>query len=153
MIASILLIGCNQPHKSSKENLALIEKYVQSVEDMDYTTMESLLAENYMGYGPSITDSINKEDAVASWKYNVNHIYEKIEYLKSKNATILVDSGDNKGDWVSNWAELHIVFKSDQSDVTILANTIYQIENGQIVKSISFYNEADVLEQLGYSFY
>jgi predicted ester cyclase len=33
--------------------------------------------------------------------------------------------------------------------VTIWANTIYQIKNNKIIKSYSFYNEADVYEQLG----
>ena len=52
---------------------------------------------------------------------------------------------------MSNWAELTIVFKSDEV-VTILANTIYQLNNEKIVKSFTFYNEADVLEQLGMVF-
>jgi hypothetical protein len=33
-----------------------------------------------------------------------------------------------------------------------MANTIYQIKDNKIVKSYTFYNEADVLEQLGYVF-
>jgi hypothetical protein len=34
--------------------------------------------------------------------------------------------------------------------VNIWANTNYLIENGKIIRSITFYNEADALRQLGY---
>ncbi len=153
LVVSLFLIGCTNSPKNEKENLALIEKYVQSVEDLDYDVMESILDDEYMGYGPSVNDSINKTQAVESWKYNVEYLYESIEYQKSRNATVHVDSGENAGEWVSNWGQLKIVYKSDKSEVIIWANTVYQIKNGKIVKSLSFYNEADVLEQLGYSFY
>jgi hypothetical protein len=34
-----------------------------------------------------------------------------------------------------------------------MMNAVYRIENGKINLSRSFYNEADVLRQLGYEFY
>ena len=52
---------------------------------------------------------------------------------------------------MSNWAELQIKYK-DGENVIVLVNSIYLIENDKIVKSFTFYNEADVLEQLGYVF-
>ena len=58
----------------------------------------------------------------------------------------------SQGEWVSNWAELDITYKNGQGEVTIWANAIYLIENGKIVKSITFYNEADALRQMGYVF-
>ena len=61
-----------------------------------------------------------------------------------------IPEGDNKGEWVANWAELHIVYKNDRGAITIWANTNYLIEDGKIAKSITFYNEADALRQLGY---
>ncbi|HOW25598.1 MAG TPA: hypothetical protein PK711_07995 [Bacteroidales bacterium] len=61
-----------------------------------------------------------------------------------------IPEGDNKGEWVANWAELRIVCKNDRGSVTIWANTNYLIENGKIAKSITYYNEADALLQLGY---
>jgi hypothetical protein len=44
------------------------------------------------------------------------------------------------------------VYKKDQKEVTVWTNTVYKIENNKITKSFTFYNEADVLEQLGYVF-
>ena len=148
----MITINCTDHKKKAAENVALIEKYVQAVENLDYDIMEAVLDDNYMGFGPSFNDSINKEMTVSNWKINVDNLYESITYRKSRNMAQIIPDGINAGDWVSNWAELSIVYKKDQKKVTLLTNTIYKIENGKIVKSYTFYNEADVLEQLGYVF-
>jgi len=148
-----LTMGCSSIGDNSEKNLALVEKYIAGVENMDYDVMESILADDYLGLGPSIGDSIGKAQAIENWKLNVETLYEKIEYQRSRNTTVTVTTGDNQGEWVSNWAELYIEYKNDRGAVTIWANSIYEIENMQIVKSYTFYNEADALRQLGYVFY
>lgn len=147
-----LVYGCSLQNDNSEQNIALIEKYIQSVETMDYETMGSLLDDSYYGYGPSYGDSIGKVQAVENWKENVQNLYESIKYNRSRNTAVSVKSGINEGEWVSNWGELHIVYKNDRGEVTIWANTIYRVEKGKIIKSYTFYNEADVLGQLGYVF-
>ncbi len=148
-----LTMGCSSIGDNSEKNLALVEKYIAGVENMDYDVMESILADDYLGLGPSIGDSIGKAQAIENWKLNVETLYEKIEYQRSRNTAVIVTTGDNQGEWVSNWAELYIEYKDDRGAVTIWANSIYEIENMQIVKSYTFYNEADALRQLGYVFY
>jgi hypothetical protein len=148
-----LTMGCSSIGDNSEKNLALVEKYIAGVENMDYDVMESILADDYLGLGPSIGDSIGKAQAIENWKLNVETLYERIEYQRSRNTTVTVTTGDNQGEWVSNWAELYIEYKDDRGAVTIWANSIYEIENMQIVKSYTFYNEADALRQLGYVFY
>ena len=145
------LVSCTTNNNNQK-NTTLVEKYVQAAEGLDYTTMESMLDENYIGHGPSVNDSIGKEQTLENWKNNIENLYESIDYNKSRNIAVTVDSGENQGEWVSNWAELKIVYKKDKKEVVIWANTTYQIDHGKIVKSYTFYNEADVLEQLGYVF-
>ena len=114
--------------------------------------METLLADNYQGYGPSVGDTIGKNAAVESWKKNVDDLYQKIEYQRAQYAGVTIVEGPNKGDWVATWAELKIEYKDGSGPVTIWANSNYFVEGGKILKSITFYNEADVLEQLGYVF-
>jgi len=152
LLAFSFMISCTMPNNSSAKNEELINKYIKAVENNDTPTMESLLAENYKGYGPSVGDETNKKDALAIWVYNVENLYESIHYNKSKTISVNVSDGENKGEWVSNWAELKIVYKKDKKAVTIWANTNYKIENNKIARSFTFYNEADVLEQLGYVF-
>jgi hypothetical protein len=137
--------------KNHDANITVVKQYVNAVENLDYTAMGDLLADNYQGYGPSVGDTIGKIAAVESWKESVDDLYEKIKYQRSQFAGVTITEGPNQGDWVANWAELKIDYK-DGSSVTAWANSNYLVENGKIVKSITFYNEADVLEQLGYVF-
>ena len=145
-----VLVSCSV-NNNSKNDIATVEKYVKAVESKDFDAMESLLDDHYIGLGPSFTDSIGKEQALFNWKYNVENLYESIKYKRAFAAPVHIEEGYNKGDWVSGWAELHITYKSGDS-VLIWANTAYKIENDKIVKSFTFYNEADALEQLGYVF-
>jgi len=145
------LMGCSLENNDSEKNIALVEKYIEAVENLDYNTMTSLLDEDYIGLGPSYTDSTGKGQAVANWKYNVENLYKKIEYKRVQNATVQIKKGYNKGEWVSSWAELAITYKNNET-VVIWANTVYRVENNKIVKSLTFYNEADALQQLGYVF-
>ena len=146
-----LVISCTTQHSSSAKNEALIKSYVEAVQQKDAVTMETLLAEQYKGFGPSANDSINKVAAIENWKYNTENLYEGIQYNKSRVISVNVPDGENKGAWVSNWAELTISYKSGEKAV-IWANTVYQIENNKIIKSYTFYNEADVYKQLGFVF-
>jgi hypothetical protein len=152
LLTSILFIGCNNNQKNAERNVLLIEKYVQAVETTNYDMMSSLLDDNYVGFGPSIKDSIGKTEALANWEANMKQLYDKIQYQKSRNVAINITTGDNQGEWVSSWAHLEMTYKGERGSVIIWANTIYQIENNKILKSYTFYNEADALRQLGYVF-
>lgn len=148
----VFLISCSDVSTNTKKNVALVENYVTAVQSMDYNLMETYLSDDYLGYGPSVNDSIDKSGAVSSWKKNISELYEKIEYKKSRIMAVSVEDGPNKGEWVSNWAELEITYKDGGEVVKIMANTTYMIEGDEIIKSYTFYNEADALEQLGYVF-
>ena len=147
----LFVLSC-APADNSKNDIALINKYVTAVEELNYAEIESLLDDNYLGLGPSHGDSISKSQVLSSLKTNFENLYQSIDYEKSMSIGVSIPDGENKGNWVSNWAELSITYKEDKSQVTILTNSVYKIENGKIVKSYSFYNEADVLDQLGYVF-
>lgn len=150
ILLSLAIFSCGS--KNHDANIAVVKQYVNAVENLDYSAMETLLADNYQGFGPSVGDTIGKVAAVESWKMNVDDLYQKIEYQRSQFAGVTIADGPNNGDWVANWAELRIEYKDGQGPITIWANSNYKVENGKIVKSITFYNEADVLRQLGYVF-
>ena len=150
ILFALLVFACKS--KNHDANIAVVKQYVNAVENLDYAAMGSLLADNYHGYGPSVGDTIGKDAAIESWKKSVDDLYQNIEYKRAQYAGVTIEEGPNKGDWVATWAELQIEYKDGSGPVTIWANTNYFIENGKIAKSISFYNEADVLEQLGYVF-
>jgi len=147
------LLSCSSADKQKEsENLAVTLKYMEAVQNMDAATIESLLADNYMGYGPSVGDSVSKEVAVWNFKYNAENLYESFEYTRHKEIAVTVKEGDAAGDWVLNWAYLTIKYKDGRGPVNLWVNIVYRFENGKIVNSRTFYNEADALRQLGYTF-
>ena len=150
-IICICFVACtSSTEKKQNENIDLVKNYIKSVEELDFNSMANFLDENYLGMGPSYGDSITKNEAMENWKLNVENLYEKIQYTRSRFAAVTIPDGENKGDWVANWAELNIVYKNGKGSVTIWANTNYLIQNGKILKSLTFYNEADAMRQLGY---
>lgn len=151
LIVSAGFVACSTSlEQKDRENMELVSQYVQAVEKMDFDAMSNFLADNYMGLGPSYGDTIYKAQAVDNWKNNVANLYEKIHYNKSKFVPVTIAEGDNKGEWVVTWAELEITYKNGGKTVTIWANSSYLVENGKIIRSITMYNEADALRQLGY---
>ena len=152
LAVTITLFACNSSsHDMEKENLAIAKKYMDAVEQKDVATMDSLLAENYMGFGPSVQDSINKTDALENFKINAENLYESFKYTRHKELAVSVPDGETKGDWILNWAYLTIKFKDGRGPVNLWVNAVYKVENGKIVQSRTFYNEADALRQLGYT--
>ena len=153
LIATITIgfISCtNSDDDKQKKHLALAKKYMEAVETGNVSTMDSLLADNYKGYGPSVSDSTDKTNAIQNWKHNVENLYESIKYARHKELAVTVSEGNGQGDWVLNWALLTIKYKDGRGPVDVYVSAIYRIENGKIVHSITFYNEADALRQLGY---
>ena len=145
-----ILAACASPDKNQKDtDMALVKNYVAAVESLNYEAMGNCLADNYMGLGPSYGDTIYKKEAIESWKYNSVNLYEKIEHTRARFAHVNIADGPSKGDWVACWSELKITYKNGKS-VMIWANSDYMVENGKIIRTITLYNEADALRQLGY---
>jgi hypothetical protein len=154
LITTGMILLSSMSCKTNKENesLAVAKKYMEAVETNSPATMDSLLADNYMGYGPSAGDSTNKKDALESWKYNAANLYESYKYTRHKELAVTVREGEALGDWVLNWAYLTIKYKDGRGPINLWVNAVYRIEDGKIVQSRTFYNEADALRQLGFSF-
>jgi hypothetical protein len=153
-ILAVVAAGCGSQGSDSQkaDQVAIVEKYIKAVETLDYKSMSDLLADDYMGFGPSYRDTINKTDAIESWKYNTENAYESVKYLRSVMApsTVTNASAENNGDWIINWAELNIKYKNSTRKITLWAVTGYQVKNGKISKTITVYDEADIMRQLGY---
>jgi len=152
-LASIAVACSGTDDQLAKENIAVIEKYIKAVQDKDTQTMSDLLADDYIGYGPSFSDSTNKVQAISNWKDVAENLYDKIEYTRTVNIAATVKDGPHPGDFVSDWASLKITYKDGQGPIFLNVNAIYRIENGKITLSRTFYNEADALRQLGYEFF
>src|SRR4051812_36898508 len=150
-----MLCACNANPESENAtrqaaNVEVVDKFRIAFEKSDFNTVNSLLADNYMGYGPSISDSITKAEALTNLKNETSELYQSINYTFSESHPITIKTGVAAGEWVANWAYLAIKYKDGRGPVNVWVNATYKIENGKITRSRTFYNEADVLRQLGY---
>ena len=149
----LFLISCSSKDNGvNNDTIAVVERYAQAVQTKNVDSMDALLADNYIGYGPSFTDSINKVDAMASWRDLVANLYDSIRYTRSVNLAAKVTEGSHPGDYVSSWSSVRITYKNGKGPVNLFVNVIYRIENGKIAMSRTFYDEADAMRQLGYQF-
>lgn len=151
----VVLVSCTSTsNKQDSDSVAVVEKYKAAVEAKDLAAIDSLLADNYMGYGPSVSDSVNKAGALENWKINADSLYESIRFSNMQNLAKTVtanEGGMASGNWVSSWSLATIKYKDGRGPVQMWVNVEYRIENGKIVYTRTFYDEADVMRQLNYS--
>jgi ketosteroid isomerase-like protein len=154
LLALAITMSCNSANsdeeKTKQDNIAVVEKYIQAVQNKDVSTMADLLSDNYIGYGPGFADSINKADAVANFKDLAENLYDKVNYTRSINLAATLTDGPHPGNYVSNWNHLTITYKDGRGPINLYANTSYRIENGKITLTRTIYDEADAMRQLGY---
>ena len=151
---SITIFSCSSSNdQRDKDNLAIVRSYKDAIEANDVAKMDSLLASNYKGYGPSVEDSVNKEEALDNWKYNSENLYESFQFSRLQNIAKTVGENEEAepGDWVITWAFLTLKYKDGKGPVSLWVNVEYKIENGKIAQSRTFYDEADILRQLNYT--
>jgi hypothetical protein len=151
--AVLLLASCAERDKRiNRDDFAVVERYTQAIQNRNVDSISTLLADDYMGYGPSFKDTINKADAIANWKSLAGTLYDSIQYNNTVNIASKVPDGPHPGDYVSSWSSVKITYKNGKGPVNLLVNVIYRVENGKITLSRTFYNEADSMRQLGYDF-
>lgn len=153
VLSVAFLSACNPaPNANNDQNIQLIERFEEALKNNDYETLGSLLADNYVSYGPSLSDSMKKDDAMMNWKYNKENLYEKLEFVGSEHIELKRMKDGVEQDWISSWGHLFIKYQGHSNEAEIWSNTIYLIQDGKISKSIIFYNEADAMRQAGYSY-
>src|SRR6187431_2664955 len=96
LVVAVGLVSCatSDNRAREKESLDIAKRYVTAIESNNTAAMDSLLADNYMGYGPSVGDSTNKTDAITNWKYNADNLYESVKYTRHQTIAITVNEGE-----------------------------------------------------------
>ncbi len=149
----VLLFSCGGDKQDiNTDNISVVEKYQKAVEEKDVNAMSALLSDDYMGYGPSYSDSINKTDALTNWKNLAENLYDSIHYTRTVTLAAKLTDGPKPGDYVAEWSSLGIKYKDGKGPVNLNVSVVYRIENGKITLSRTFYDEADAYRQLGYQF-
>src|SRR6478672_3018837 len=91
---AVLVASCSgNDQATNNDSISVVQKYEQAVQSKNADSMAALLSDDYMGYGPSFTDSINKTDAVANWKNLVANLYDSFQYTRSVNLAEKITEG------------------------------------------------------------
>ncbi|MBU2913987.1 nuclear transport factor 2 family protein [Reichenbachiella agariperforans] len=150
--SSLLWISCG-PNKIRNTNIDTVSSYVQALEDMDYDAMDSLLHADFYMVGPSVGDTVYKDQLLANWKANTGKTIESIRFRHQQISGVAIPSQVKYGDWISEWSLAQIEFKNfDGPPVTLLMSVSYLVVGNQIAKGIMIYDEGDMYNQLGYIF-
>lgn len=153
VITALLFTACSMNKQTNdQQNLKLVQEFEKAFSNHDFDKMGVMLSDSYVGYGPSKADSMGKEDMLLNWKYNVENLYDKLEFEGGQHIEVTVERNGIDQEWVSSWGKLIIKYQNRGTAAEIWSNTIYLIEDGKIEKTYIFYNEADALRQAGFSY-
>ena len=153
---AIGIVSCSPSNENTiqrkPENEALVKKYLDALTTGDTSAIEGFLADNYKSYGPKIIDSANREKAVAEAKTNWRSHWQSVDYNRYTMLSATLPEGPNAGDWVLDWGMVTIHSKDKTPSFTVQWHGAFRVKDGKITQEVSFFNEADIFRQLGYTF-
>ena len=167
MVLMIALASCSKPTPATEtaqtpafdslgtSNKELVKKYVDALLTGNTAGMADYLGEGYMGFGPAMKDSVNKQQNLTNWKKSWEEQFSSIKYDEIVSLTPTIKPETNSrvaGDWVLNWGTVSVVYKNGQPPVKFSLHTAYMVVNGKIARSHVYYNVADILGQQGFTF-
>ncbi|ADB38995.1 nuclear transport factor 2 family protein [Spirosoma linguale] len=106
----------------------------------------SLMAANYMDYGPGYADSANTDQVLKQWTENYKS--QKNRKVSSLMQTFRVKSGPQKGDWVSIWMTYTATFNG--KPVVMPLYSVLKLADGKVVWQRDYFDNMAVATQLGY---
>ncbi len=137
------------------KNKELVKKYLDAVLTGNTTAMAEYLADGYMGHGPAMKDSVNKQQNLDNWKKNWEEQFNSIKYDEVVSLTPSIKPETKSravGDWVLTWGIISVEYKNGMPPVKFNLHATYRIANGKIERSYVYYNVADILTQQGFTF-
>ena len=132
LMSSITLCGGQGKIES---DIAVVDRYIQAVQTNNAQAMRNLLDNTYLGYLPSSSVSIGKEQALDNLTYGSKHLYEKIEYVQNVHLSVRAIDSPGSGSFVSDSYILKITYKDGRGSVFFNALVDYQITKGKITFS------------------
>ena len=117
------------------EDIAVVDKYIQAVQSNNAQAVRNLLDNSYVGYLPSLSDSIGKEQALANLTYESEHLYEKIEYVQNVHLSVRGIDSPQSSSLVSDSCLVKITYKDGRGSVFFKLLVDYRIAKGKITFS------------------
>ncbi len=128
-------------------DIKVVSDYTNAIVSGDLKKAKTLLAGNYIGYGPGPVDSANADKEMKAWEENYKtQTDRKVEFITQ---TFRVLDGDLKGNWVSVWGTYF--FTTDGKSIKLPYQSTFHVTNGKIEGSIIYFDLLSVFQKLGYT--
>jgi hypothetical protein len=154
-IMILALASCTPPPPAvdtvGEANKEVVKKYMDALIAGNVSGAAEFLADDYMGRGPALKDSVNRQQFIDNWTKN----WEQFSAMKYDETAVLpttVKEGRNAGDWVLNWGTISVDYKDGRPSVKFLIQLTTRVANGKITFTIAYYDVADILTQQGFTF-
>lgn len=137
---------------AGEDQIQLVDNYIDAILNKDFSSMESMLSDDYMGYGPAAEDSVDRTQTLENWKNNWDSLYTSIDFNRTGFVFKNVEEGDYPGEWVSEWAQITLNYIDGRESVTFWWNGVYRVTDGKINRSREFFDTGDIMAQQGFEF-
>ena len=138
------MVGSNP---NAEADIKIVSDYVNSLIGGDIDKATSMLADNYIGYGPGPNDSSDFQKTTEIWKQNItDQQNRKIDFVAE---TFNIKSGDLSGHWVSTWGTYS--FTQNGKDLKFPYQYTAHVSNGKIDKDRIYYDQLYIVQALGYT--
>ncbi|MBW2937668.1 nuclear transport factor 2 family protein [Aureisphaera sp. CAU 1614] len=133
---------------NEEANIALVGNFIDALITNKSDALRSMVTAEYMMRGPSAKDSVNIDQLVSYWAVN--------DSLRSNQdagiiimTSLVANEGDLKGDWVHVWGTYTANLKGSDFSYNIPWHQVYQIDNGKITRTRTWYDRLDSALDMG----
>lgn len=128
-------------------DIKLVSDYINTIIAGDVDKATSMLASNFMGYGPGPNDSSNLQQTADSWKKNYTTQQNRKASFVAE--TFNVKSGDLAGHWVATWGTYS--FTQNGKDIKFPYQYTAHVKDGKIDQDRVYFDQLYILQTLGYT--
>lgn len=143
--------GVTIDHPNANETIGIVNDYINLSVSGEIDKAVGLLAEDFMGYGPGISDSLDVSGEAKFWKDNYTMQSDRsVELIVLPVNITQTESpfGDLSGDWVQVWAVYS--FTQNELELTLPFQLAAKIVDGEIASTRIYYDRLALMQKLGY---
>lgn len=153
-MAIFLLAACTQvadtgsKDEMAQQSIEVVEKLVQAYENEDIEALKEIYSVDLESHGPMYGDIWPYDSILASnaaWFGMADSITFDIDYIMYEK----VEEGELEGDWVLLWSDISWVDANTGKSYIIDYHSPHQIVDGKIVYEHAYWNQWDMLQQMG----
>ena len=131
--------------------MQITDDYFKAAFAKDYATLDVLLDDDVLFFGPQKKDTLDKVELIDSWRrtHDRNDI---MEYNNPKIYSAIFAMGDEKpSKWVFQYYDAH--FHNSDQDIWLdfPVHVKFKFKNDKIYRMYIIINQAEIQKQLGYT--